>query len=56
VRVRIGITDFTDTAVMQVVQGSLVQGDHVVTGAAAQRSASAGSSPLGGMGGRPPMR
>lgn len=56
VRVRIGITDFTNTAVTQVLQGSLGQGDRVVTGVAAQRSASAGRSPLGGMGGRPPMR
>lgn len=54
-RVRTGITDFTNTAVVQVLQGSLKEGDHVVTGAAEQRSSTQSSSPLG-MGGRPPLR
>lgn len=56
VRVRAGITDFTNTAVT-VLQGSLQNGDEVVTGEIAPKSSSA--SPLGGApptGGRGPGR
>lgn len=55
VRIRTGITDFTNTAVVEVLQGSLGEGDRVVTGAAVERNAASSNSPLG-MGGRPPMR
>lgn len=50
VRVRTGITDFTNTAVMRVLQGTLKPGDEVITGMVVQRSA--GGPPMGGRFGR----
>ncbi|HZT73181.1 MAG TPA: efflux RND transporter periplasmic adaptor subunit [Terriglobales bacterium] len=46
VRIRTGITDFTNTAVMRVLKGSLEPGDLVVTGQVVQRSM--GGPPMGG--------
>ncbi|MGH9466682.1 MAG: hypothetical protein ACRD1Y_04950, partial [Terriglobales bacterium] len=39
VKVRTGITDFTNTAITQVLQGHLAAGDKVVTGELAQTTA-----------------
>jgi HlyD family secretion protein len=56
VEIKLGITDHTTTEVAQVMNGSLNQGDQVVTGATASKTASTakaapgiGSSPAGGM-------
>ncbi|MGH9487227.1 MAG: efflux RND transporter periplasmic adaptor subunit [Terriglobales bacterium] len=48
VKVRTGITDFTNTAITQVLQGQLRPGERVVTGELVQTSSS-----LPGAGGRP---
>ncbi|HLW55325.1 MAG TPA: efflux RND transporter periplasmic adaptor subunit [Candidatus Angelobacter sp.] len=55
VQIKLGITDHTTTEVAQVLNGSLNQGDQVVTGAASAKTSttkaapSIGSNPAGGM-------
>ena len=59
VRIRLGITDHTETEVVQVVKGELKEGDTLVIGSAAARTSSATGAPGatrppgmgGGMGG-----
>lgn len=55
VQVRTGITDFSNTAVVQVLKGNLAVGARVVTGAVVARTAANASSPLG-MGRGPRVR
>jgi HlyD family secretion protein len=50
VQIRLGITDHTTTEVAQVLKGALVQGDHVVTGAASSAKPSAIKTAAPGMG------
>ena len=55
VQIKIGITDHTVTQVVDVLKGTLKEGDEVVIGAATARAGA--SRPTGpGMGGRPPGR
>ena len=51
VQIKLGITDHTTTEVTQVLNGSLNQGDQVVTGAASSKTSTAKAAP--GIGGSP---
>ena len=48
VRIRLGITDHTVTEVVQVLRGELKEGDALVIGSSAARSASSSSAPRPG--------
>lgn len=51
VQIKLGITDHTTTEVAQVLNGSLSQGDQLVTGAASSKASSTKAAP--GIGGNP---
>jgi HlyD family secretion protein len=51
VQIKLGITDHTTTEVAQVMNGSLSQGDQVITGAATNKSSAAKTAPA--IGGNP---
>src|SRR5262249_36619056 len=53
IQVRTGITDYTFTALLEVLKGDLKEGDSVITGMAIPSRASSGQvKPFGGPGGR----
>jgi HlyD family secretion protein len=58
VRVKTGITDHTTSELVQVLKGTLAEGDELIIGSsAANRAGSSGTTrPLGQTGGRPPGR